>query len=160
MQQIDVDVPRTFGGHRHFQNNISNSLHTTDTKNTKDTKDTEDTEDTKDTKDTKDAQDVQSRKQLGRVLKCYAVRNPGLGYCQSMNLIVGLFLSLRFEEETSFWLLTELAERIVPGYWVPSMTDTQVRMQTYSFVYLYILFLFVWFIGMMVVAQQQLFNTV
>jgi hypothetical protein len=132
MQQIDVDVPRTFGGHRHFQHRISNSLHT------QDTQDTEDTEDTEDTQDTKDAQDVQSRKQLGRVLKCYAVRNPGLGYCQSMNLIVGLFLSLRFEEETSFWLLTELAERIVPGYWVPSMTDTQVRMQTYSFVYLYL----------------------
>ena len=35
-----------------------------------------------------------------------------------MNLIVGLFLSVNFTEENSFWLLTELAERIVPGYWV------------------------------------------
>ena len=54
MQQIDVDVPRTFGGHRHFQNRISNSLHTTDTKNTQDTEDTKDTKDTEDTKDTKE----------------------------------------------------------------------------------------------------------
>ena len=55
MQQIDVDVPRTFGGHRHFQNRISNSLHTTDTKNTQDTEDTKDTKDTEDTEDTEDA---------------------------------------------------------------------------------------------------------
>ena len=31
------------------------------------------------------------------------------------NLIVGLFLSVGFTEEGTFWLLTELAERIVPG---------------------------------------------
>jgi len=64
------------------------------------------------------------------VLKCYAMRNPSLGYCQSMNLVVGLFLSIGFSEESSFWLLTELAERIVPGYWVPSMTDTQIDTRT------------------------------
>jgi hypothetical protein len=47
-----------------------------------------------------------------------------------MNLIIGLFLSVGFGEENSFWLLTELAERIVPGYWVPSMTDTQIDTRT------------------------------
>ena len=69
-----------------------------------------------------------SRKKLSRVLKCYAQRNPSLGYCQSMNLIVGLFLSVNFTEENSFWLLTELAERIVPGYWVSVSKKLKIEM--------------------------------
>jgi hypothetical protein len=89
MKQIDVDVPRTFGGSKALQG-VATS---TDNNN--------------------ENAEVVQRKKLGRVLKCYARRNPSLGYCQSMNLIIGLFLSLGFSEENCFWLLTELAERIV-----------------------------------------------
>lgn len=72
----------------------------------------------------------QGREKLERILKVYALRNRTLGYCQSMNLVVGLMLSIGFAEESAFWLLVELAERIVPGYWVPSMTDTQIDTRT------------------------------
>ena len=46
-----------------------------------------------------------------------------------MNLVVGLFLSIGFSEEASFWLLTELASAS-SGYWVLSMTDTQIDTRT------------------------------
>ena len=105
MKQIDADVPRTFGGCRALRGKTIKKENVEQTTN-------------------------MLRKRLGRVLKCYAMRNPSLGYCQSMNLVVGLFLSVGFSEEASFWLLTELAERIVPGYWVPSMTDTQIDTRT------------------------------
>ena len=107
MKQIDADVPRTFGGCRALEGEIVGK-----------------------TGEASPSSSSRMRKRLGRVLKCYAMRNPSLGYCQSMNLVVGLFLSIGFSEESSFWLLTELAERIVPGYWVPSMTDTQIDTRT------------------------------
>lgn len=74
---------------------------------------------------------------LERIIGAYAVYNPRVGYCQSMNLIGGhLLLALGWQdrpgdredvlsseiEETAFWLLRHLAEEIVPHYWAePSM---------------------------------------
>jgi hypothetical protein len=47
------------------------------------------------------------RLQLKNVLMSYSIRNPQIGYCQSMNFITGLFL-LFLDEESAFWLLATL----------------------------------------------------
>ncbi len=48
---------------------------------------------------------------LRRILHAYACRNPAVGYCQSLNFIVGLFL-LFMDEEDAFWLLVHLVEDV------------------------------------------------
>jgi hypothetical protein len=47
------------------------------------------------------------RLRLKNVLMCYSIRNPHIGYCQSMNFIAALFL-LFLDEESAFWLLATL----------------------------------------------------
>jgi hypothetical protein len=47
------------------------------------------------------------RLRLKNVLMCYSVRNPQIGYCQSMNFVAALFL-LFLDEERTFWLLATL----------------------------------------------------
>lgn len=51
--------------------------------------------------------DAAFRLRLRNVLMCYSIRNPQIGYCQSMNFIAGLFL-LFLDEESTFWLLATL----------------------------------------------------
>lgn len=48
---------------------------------------------------------------LGRVLTAFAVHNPRVGYCQSMNFICALALLFTGEED-AFWLLTTIVEDI------------------------------------------------
>lgn len=50
---------------------------------------------------------------LRKVLKAYAVRNPDIGYCQSMNF-VAMMLLFHMDEEQSFWTLASLIEVILP----------------------------------------------
>ncbi|RKP10418.1 rab-GTPase-TBC domain-containing protein [Thamnocephalis sphaerospora] len=51
--------------------------------------------------------------QLRRVLTAFAVRCPSVGYCQSLNYVVGLLLLFMSEEE-AFWMLCTIVERIMP----------------------------------------------
>jgi hypothetical protein len=51
--------------------------------------------------------DAAFRFHLQNVLMCYSIRNPQIGYCQSMNFVTGLFL-LFLDEESAFWLLATL----------------------------------------------------
>ncbi|GLD94947.1 hypothetical protein PINS_up003572 [Pythium insidiosum] len=67
------------------------------------------------------------RNTLRRVLKAYSMRNPAVGYCQGLNFIVG-FLSLLVDEESVFWLLAVICEDMYPGYYIPTMADTQTDM--------------------------------
>jgi hypothetical protein len=46
---------------------------------------------------------------LRRILTAYSVRNPVVGYCQSLNFLVGLFL-LFMDELEAFWMLAYLVE--------------------------------------------------
>ena len=49
------------------------------------------------------------------VLLAYSIRNPSLGYCQSMNFIVGLLL-LQMSEENSFSILCYIVEELLEDY--------------------------------------------
>ncbi|RKP13341.1 rab-GTPase-TBC domain-containing protein [Piptocephalis cylindrospora] len=50
---------------------------------------------------------------LRRILTAFAVRNPHIGYCQSLNYIAALALIFLSEEE-AFWLLCTVVEKIMP----------------------------------------------
>jgi len=62
---------------------------------------------------------------LRRILRAYAVRNPVLGYCQSMNFIAGGLL-IFMEEEHAFWMLSWIVEELLNGYFTKTMVGLQV----------------------------------
>eukprot|EP01063_Lacrimia_lanifica_P016409 TRINITY_DN22979_c0_g1_i1.p1 TRINITY_DN22979_c0_g1~~TRINITY_DN22979_c0_g1_i1.p1 ORF type:complete len:671 (+),score=229.64 TRINITY_DN22979_c0_g1_i1:60-2072(+) len=51
-----------------------------------------------------------------RILEAYALRNPGVGYCQGMNYIAAV-LSCVTSDEQAFWLLSYIVETLVPDYY-------------------------------------------
>lgn len=70
------------------------------------------------------------QQQLFNVLAAFANQNTEVGYCQGLNYIAGLLLLATKNEEASFWLLKTLVERILPQYYIKSMsgliTDLEV----------------------------------
>lgn len=61
---------------------------------------------------------------LERVLGAYAVYNPRIGYCQSMNFVAGHLLC-QLKEQDAFWTLVKIAENHVPEFWGPAMDGLQ-----------------------------------
>ncbi|XP_015602174.1 growth hormone-regulated TBC protein 1-A isoform X3 [Cephus cinctus] len=59
--------------------------------------------------------------QLYNVLLAFAHQNKTVGYCQGLNYIAGLLLLVTKNEETAFWLLKMLIEKILPEYYTPTM---------------------------------------
>ncbi|GAA95389.1 uncharacterized protein L969DRAFT_44592 [Mixia osmundae IAM 14324] len=68
---------------------------------------------------------------LRRVLSAYSWKNPDLGYCQAMNIIVASFL-IYLSEEQCFWLLNVLCDQLVPGYYSPSMVGTLLDQKVFE----------------------------
>ncbi|ETO25862.1 hypothetical protein RFI_11276 [Reticulomyxa filosa] len=48
---------------------------------------------------------------LRRILMAYSVRNPSVGYCQSMNIIGAMLLSF-MDEQQAFWMLCSVLEDV------------------------------------------------
>ncbi|KAF8328403.1 rab-GTPase-TBC domain-containing protein [Cantharellus anzutake] len=60
---------------------------------------------------------------LRKVLTAYSWKNPEVGYCQAMNILAAAIL-IFMSEEQAFWLLEVLCDRLLPGYYSPSMWGT------------------------------------
>ncbi|KAI8956333.1 RabGAP/TBC [Xylaria longipes] len=52
---------------------------------------------------------------LRRVLYAFAIYNPRIGYCQSLNFLAGLLLLFVESEENAFWLLNIITRIYLPG---------------------------------------------
>ena len=67
---------------------------------------------------------------LYNILRAFANNNPNIGYCQGLNYIAGLLFLVTKDEDTTFWLLKALCEKILPDYYTQSMpgllTDMKV----------------------------------
>jgi len=69
---------------------------------------------------------------MTKVLSAYALRNPTVGYCQSMNFICALLL-FHLSEEESFWVLAALIEDILPpDYYSSTMIGCRVDHQAFQ----------------------------
>ncbi|KNE54335.1 hypothetical protein AMAG_17656 [Allomyces macrogynus ATCC 38327] len=68
---------------------------------------------------------------LRRVLTAYSWKDPELGYCQAMNLIVSALL-IYMSEEQAFWTLCVLCDRVIPGYYSTTMVGAQVDAQVFE----------------------------
>ncbi|KAK4189842.1 TBC1 domain family member 2A [Podospora australis] len=74
---------------------------------------------------------------LHEVLLAYSRRNPDVGYCQGMNLVVANLLLITPSAEDAFWILVAMVEGILPqGYFdhslLASRADQQVLRQYVS----------------------------
>ena len=59
--------------------------------------------------------------QLYNILKAFANNNPKIGYCQGINYIAGLIYLVTKDEDSSFWLLKVICEKLLPDYYTESM---------------------------------------
>jgi hypothetical protein len=65
---------------------------------------------------------------LREVLSCFALNNPSIGYCQSLNFIAGLLLLfLKQDKEKVFVLLTIITQNHLPGAHARSLANTEVN---------------------------------
>lgn len=63
---------------------------------------------------------------LRRVLHAFAVYNPRIGYCQSLNFLAGLLLLFVETEEQCFWLLNVITVVYLPGTHDMSLEGSKV----------------------------------
>ncbi|KAJ2747359.1 hypothetical protein GGI20_000610 [Coemansia sp. BCRC 34301] len=67
------------------------------------------------------------QRQLRRILRAYAQYNPGVGYCQGMGRLVGLFLIVGLGEEQAFWVLATTIANYIPQYYVADLAGLRVH---------------------------------
>jgi hypothetical protein len=67
-------------------------------------------------------------KDLRQVLSAFALNNPGIGYCQSLNFLAGLLLLfLKQDTEKAFVLLSIITQNHLPGAHARSLANTEVN---------------------------------
>jgi hypothetical protein len=65
---------------------------------------------------------------LREVLSCFALNNPNIGYCQSLNFIAGLLLLfLKQDKQRAFIMLTIITQNHLPGAHARSLANTEVN---------------------------------
>ncbi|EGZ12270.1 hypothetical protein PHYSODRAFT_517537 [Phytophthora sojae] len=69
--------------------------------------------------------------ELRRVLQAYSLRNPTVGYCQSMNFLAAVLLQQMGEEE-AFWVLASIVEELTPQYHTRTMTGSRADQRVFS----------------------------
>ncbi|TYZ68653.1 hypothetical protein PybrP1_000293 [[Pythium] brassicae (nom. inval.)] len=81
-----------------------------------------------------DAEDRVRRSSMGelrRVLQAYSLRNPRIGYCQSMNFLAAVLLH-HMEEEEAFWVLAAIVEELTPDYHTRSMAGSRADQRVFA----------------------------
>ena len=63
---------------------------------------------------------------LRRVLSAFAIFNPSIGYCQSLNFLGGMLLLFVESEEQAFWLLNIITRVYLPGTHEMSLEGSKV----------------------------------
>ncbi|KAL2164851.1 hypothetical protein VTH06DRAFT_147 [Thermothelomyces fergusii] len=63
---------------------------------------------------------------LRRVLHAFAIYNPRIGYCQSLNFLAGLLLLFVETEEQAFWLLNVITRVYLPGTHEMSLEGSKI----------------------------------
>lgn len=76
-------------------------------------------------------QDPEGIERLRRVLTAYSWKNPEIGYCQAMNIVVAALL-IYMSEEQAYWCLNMLCVRIVPGYYSKTMYGTLLDQRVFE----------------------------
>lgn len=76
-------------------------------------------------------QDKEGIDRLRRVLTAYSWKNPDIGYCQAMNIVVAALL-IYMSEEQAFWCLNVLIDRVVPGYYSRTMYGTLLDQRVFE----------------------------
>merc|ERR1712232_761828 len=70
------------------------------------------------------------RRSLGNVLRAYACHNPRVRYCQGLNFIAGLLLSVFADEEQAFWALASAIQTLgIEDYYTHGMTLLRADVQ-------------------------------
>ena len=59
---------------------------------------------------------------LGKVLKAYAAHNPAVGYCQAQGPLAAVLL-MHMPEEDSFYMLIQISDFILKGYYNPGLAE-------------------------------------
>lgn len=70
--------------------------------------------------------------QLYNILKAFANNNPTIGYCQGINYVAGLLYLVTRDEDSSFWLLKVICEKLLPDYYTESMPGKIVQVQVHT----------------------------
>lgn len=77
-------------------------------------------------------QHQEGRDRLQRVLIAYSMRNPVIGYCQSMNFVCFYLLLILDSEEDAFWCLVAIVEELFPDYYSRALLGAQVDQRTFT----------------------------
>jgi hypothetical protein len=104
-EAIERDLDRTFPDNIHFRPDA-----------------------TPDTPSGKPHEDPGIVRDLRQVLQCFALNNPNIGYCQSLNFIAGLLLLFtKRNVERVFVLLTIITQQHLPGAHARNLANTEVN---------------------------------
>lgn len=76
-------------------------------------------------------QDPEGIDKLRNVLVAYSWKNPDVGYCQAMNIVVAVLL-IFMSEEQAFWSLCNLCDLYVPGYYSKTMYGTLLDQRVFE----------------------------
>lgn len=68
---------------------------------------------------------------LRNVLTAYSWKNPDVGYCQAMNIVVAGLLIFMTEEQ-AFWCLSNICDVYVPGYYSKTMYGTLLDQKVFE----------------------------